>query len=206
MNLTKISASGKGGRDYYDTCFQEYHRNTFNIDPTKFLSVLTNHLTGGASILDIGCGSGRDLLWLKNKGYKPTGFERSQNLAELARKNSGCRVVNGDFTRYDFSGYHYDALLLVGALVHLPHPELFSVLLRASSALKQRGIIYLSMKEGIGQSHTKDGRVFILWQCEQLEKIFLDLGFVILDFVRNKSVLKTGEVWLSYLLAKERNI
>jgi len=31
----------------------------------------------------VGCGSGRDLLWLKNRGFKVIGFERPKGLAEL---------------------------------------------------------------------------------------------------------------------------
>jgi len=34
---------------------------------------------------ELGCGSGRDLLWLKNRGFHVIGFERSPGLAELCR-------------------------------------------------------------------------------------------------------------------------
>jgi hypothetical protein len=60
------------------------------------------------------------------------------------------------------------------------------------------------MKEGTGVSQQKDERTFTLWQAEYLESIFLDLGLVILNFTRNKSALKTGEIWLNYLLRKEK--
>jgi len=38
----------------------------------------------------VGCGSGRDLLWMKKQDFDVIGFERSPGLAELARENAGC--------------------------------------------------------------------------------------------------------------------
>ncbi len=71
----------------------------------------------------MGCGSGRDLLWLKERGFKVMGFERSEGLAELARKNSGCEVIEGDFETFDFSPLSFDAVIASGSLVHVPHEK-----------------------------------------------------------------------------------
>ena len=191
--------------EYYESHFQEYSNKTCRVDPAPFLSMLSDRLQKRTTVLDIGCGSGRDLLWLKKKGYEPTGFERSPNLAELARQHSGCPVLEGDFVLYDFSTLRFDALLLIGSLVHLGYSELGSVLIRISEALKDDGFIYLTLKEGNGLSHQEDGRVFTLWQVEHLESIFRDYGFVVLDFTRDISAVSINDMWLSYLLKKEGN-
>ena len=79
----------KTKKDYYQQHFLEYNRQTFNMDPASFLEPLAEQLAPGARILDVGCGSGRDLLWFKNRGFDVVGLERSPGLAGLARKNSG---------------------------------------------------------------------------------------------------------------------
>ena len=60
--------------------------------------------------------------------------------------------------------------------------------------------MYLTLKEGEGMVIRSDGRLDTLWRAEDLEKIFCDYGFVVVDSSRNISVMDTGDVWLGYLL------
>lgn len=186
--------------DYYQANFKRYFTETFAIDPTPFLDPLLNHLPAGAAILDIGCGSGRDLLWFKNKGFQATGFERSPKLAELARQYSGCPVIEGDFVAYDFSSFKVDAAILIGALVHVRHKDLASILMKIAKALKRDGHILLSLKEGEGIRQQEDGRVFSLWTDLQLCQVFDEGGFTVVDSSRQISRINDHEVWLAYVL------
>jgi len=186
--------------DFYEQNHQTYHQATFNINPASFLSPLTNFLPVAATILDLGCGSGRDILWLQKRGYRVTGFERSPSLAELARKNSGCEIIEGDFTSFDFSPMTFDALISVGSLVHLEQDQLITVLESISEALHPGGHMLVTLKEGSGSTSMPDGRVFILRQQSQLEEIFQNLSFAILDFSRQVSRIRENDVWLGYVL------
>ncbi len=186
--------------DYYQVNAKHYYSETFSIDPTSFLGPLLNYLPAGASVLDIGCGSGRDLLWFRNKGFHATGFERAPRLAELAGRLSGCPVIEGDFVDYNFSNLMVDALILIGALVHLPHHDLAAILVNISKALKNGGYILLSLKEGEGLRQHKDGRAFSLWTDRQLRLIFKEGGFSVVDFSRQMSKISNDDVWLGYIL------
>ena len=148
--------------NYYLKEFKEYHQKTFFIEPYDILSPLTKHLSPGVSILDVGCGSGRDLLWLKKRGYKVTGFELSKGLSNLARENAACKVIEGDFRKYDFSKFSYDAIILIGALVHLPYKEFQVVFKGILKALKQNGLVLISLNEGNGRKNDNTGRTFWL--------------------------------------------
>ena len=199
----QYSANVDKSNAYYTTNFLDYFNRTATVDPSSFLATLSDRLPKGAKVLDIGCGSGRDLLWLKRQGYAPTGLELSPGLAELARLHSGCPVIEADFTCYDFSCLQFDALLLVGALVHLANGQLPSVLLRVSQALQENGLIYLTLKEGTGTSVGEDGRLFTLWQRDNLEPMYRELGFNVLDFSRDISAINSNDIWLSYLLGPQ---
>ena len=187
-------------QDYYHNNSQDYFDKTIAIDPSGFLSTFVRYLPPRATILDAGCGSGRDLLWLKKKGFDPLGFERSPGLAALAGKKSGCPVIQGDFTGYDFSALAVDAVLLSGALVHLGREELAPVFQNVLKALNPGGHVYLSLKQGRGNSVAPDGREFTLWDDDELRSVFAELGLQVKDFSTNTSAMETGEIWLAYVL------
>ena len=123
--------------DYYQDNYLAYHKKTFSIDPSSFLELFAGRLAHGSLILDIGCGSGRDLVWLKKRGFTVVGFERSKGLAKLARENADCEVIEGDFETYDFSLFSVDAILASGTFVHLPHSRLSGVLKSVQRALER---------------------------------------------------------------------
>ncbi|MBN1931940.1 MAG: class I SAM-dependent methyltransferase [Desulfobacterales bacterium] len=199
----KIDVPPKYEEDYYQSHFHEYHDQTFNVDPSSFLEPLANQLEPGASVLDVGCASGRDLLWFKNRGFKVSGIERAPELARLARQNAGCEVIESDFEHFDFSGFQVDAIVLVGAMVHVPHEKMEQVLSSIFTALRCGGFVLLTLKEGEHMKTSQDGRIFYLWNQSDLENIFKRLGFVIVELSRQVSKIRQEDVWLGYVLRKK---
>jgi len=189
--------------DYYETNAAEYHASTVRIDPASFLEPLARNLTPGATILDIGCGSGRDMRWFKERGFRPTGFERSPSLAQMARSHSGCDVIEGDFETYDFSCLSVDAVVLTGALVHIPHGRLTQVLERILESLIPGGHALITLKEGREPTEASHGRTFYLWQDADVRSIFADLNLTVVDFSRDVSKVRDTDIWLGYVLQKE---
>lgn len=190
-------------KDYYQKNYKAYHEKTFPIDPSSFLKSLAQRLPAEAFILDVGCGSGRDLLWMKKRGFDVIGFERSPSLAELARENAGCEVIEGDFETYDFSRLSVDAVLLVGALVYLPHERFKPVIQNICNCLRRKGKIFISMKEGNGHIKDNHDRIFYLWQNDDLRRIFDELGYKVIDFNRQVSIVRDSDLWLGYVLSTQ---
>lgn len=188
--------------DYYDLHFKEYFDKTAHIDPSPFLEPVLKFLPEKAIIFDIGCGSGRDMEWFRSKGHQPFGLEKSLGMAELARGKSGCEVIVGDFLAHDFSKYSVDTLILSACLVHQPHNLLPSILANVKTALKESGIIYLSLKFGQGERTDAIGRKFYLWQDHDLRTLFNMLCLKIIFQSLTPSARGTDEIWLNYILEK----
>jgi len=188
--------------EFYEKNHEDYFHSTVNIDPSSFLSPLLHYLEPEAEILDVGCGSGRDLLWFADKGFSAIGIERSPGLAKLARTHAKRPVIEADFGSYDFSQHHCDAVVLIGALVHVPREGLPQILEAIASCLKPNGSMLITMKEGRGVRHFPDGRLFTLWQREDLEDIFKKTGFEVQEFSRKTSKLRQDDVWLGYVLRR----
>jgi len=153
-------------------------------------------------VLDVGCGSGRDLIWFKNKGFEVIGFERSAGLAELAREHSGVEVIEGDFETYDFSFISADAIISSGSLVHVEHERLADILQNIVQALEKQGIFYVSLKKGEGTKIDDLGRLFYYWKDEKLREVFENLDYKVLEFYQNKSIVNSDDEWLSYILRR----
>ncbi len=186
--------------DFYREHYQAYSERTFHVNPAAFLTPLLKALPPGASLLDVGCGSGRDLLWFKNKGFQVTGLERSPGLARLARRNAGCQVIEADFETFDFSALAFDAILASGAFVHIPHERLEGVIGSIRRALVPNGLFYLSLKKGKGAETDGTGRTFYLWQASDLRQIFDRLGLAVLNSAKSESALNSKDLWLGYVL------
>ena len=192
--------------DYYRTNYRDYHLRTFHLNPTSFLEPLVNVLPKGSTVLDVGCGSGRDLLWLRDRGYRIVGLERAAGLAGLAQQKAGCDVIRADFENFDFSTLSVDAVLLIGALVHVPHPKMPPVLKRIMKALRPGGWILISLKEGQGRMTADDGRDFYLWRQSELSSVIEKLDLQEEANFNQRSVAGTSEIWLTYLLKRPEHL
>ncbi|WP_084287816.1 class I SAM-dependent methyltransferase [Desulfovermiculus halophilus] len=190
---------------FYSSRAREYFGQTFGIDPSSFLRPLTGYLSPGARILDIGCGSGRDMLWLQQKGFTCWGLELSSPLAGLARRHTGLPVIEADFESFDFQKMDMDALILVGALVHVPQARFKPVLARILRALKKSGgHVLITMKKGRGREIGPDGRVFYLWPEGDLIRVFTDCGLVNLQHWIQESAIRRTDTWMGFVLRAGR--
>ena len=64
--------------NYYNQCAQAYNETTLNIEFDSKREMLLKYLQPNAHILDLGCGSGRDIKVLLQKGYKVTDVDGSK--------------------------------------------------------------------------------------------------------------------------------
>jgi len=75
-------------------------------------------------ILDIGCGSGNQLLSLAKLGFHLSGVDASQEMIDIARSRLGnrCELKTGQAEDLPFSDNEFDIALLVNALEFIDDP------------------------------------------------------------------------------------
>jgi len=189
---------------FYEKNAKLYFEKTFYLDSSSILSKLTEFLKPGSKILDLGCGSGRDILWLSKKGYFVEGVEKSSKLCKLAEKQTGCRIYNIDYQSFNFLPDSYDAIMSIGGFVHLSLQELDEIISKSIISLIRGGIYFISLKKGEGCYTGDDGRVFYLWQKENFLEIANKYKLNLINYEEQETLLKSKDVWMSFIFRKNK--
>ena len=143
---------------YYQHNAQQFFESTVAVDMAEIRDRFTALLPAHGSVLDAGCGSGRDAKAFAEQGFQVEAFDASPELAELASQHSGLPVQVMRFQELDVSA-HYDGIWCCASLLHVPRAELPEVFRRLAKALKAGGVLYASFKYGQG-AREDNGRVF----------------------------------------------
>lgn len=157
--------------DYYNQFADEFAQATLHVDMETLYQPFLAELPESALILDLGCGSGRDTLAFKNKGYQVDAIDYSEVLVERATQLTGIAVQQQSFYEIDIHDV-YDGVWACASLLHCDRNRLPDVLKRIHSALRCGGICYMSFKYGT-TDREKDGRAFTDLD-EQQAKALLD--------------------------------
>lgn len=144
--------------DYYNKHAEEFTASTLEVDMESLYQPFLAELPEGTRILDVGCGSGRDTLAFKNKGYQVDAIDYSEVLVKKASRLTGIPIKLKSF--YEVDDYEaYDGIWACASLLHCKRNCLAEVIGKLLSALKPNGMLYMSFKYGNGDRQ-KEGRQF----------------------------------------------
>ena len=143
---------------YYDANADEFSAGTARVDFSAVADRFLKKLPEDGSILDLGCGSGRDTKYFLEKGYHVTAIDGSKELCERASAFTGIKVRQMLFQELD-DIEKYDGIWACASILHVNRTELPDVLTRMYTALKPEGIMYISFKYGTF-SGMRNGRYF----------------------------------------------
>ncbi len=135
---------------HYDRAAEDYWDGTRDHDVSQNYAAFLNAIEGDHpfSILDLGCGPGRDLQHFRALGHDVTGLDGSMEFVAMARSYSGCEVLHQDFLAMVLPEKHFDGVFANASLFHVPSQELPRVLLELSTTLKSRGVLFCSNPRG----------------------------------------------------------
>jgi SAM-dependent methyltransferase len=149
----------------------QYREGTKDHDVSQNIAELLRHLEGAPPfrILDLGCGPGRDLKAFRELGHEAVGLEGLPEFAAMARRDSGCEVLEQDFLKLDLPAASFDGIFANASMFHVPTQELRRVLKELRAALKPRGVLFCSIPHGDNQEGWNRGRygAFLDWETWQ---------------------------------------
>ena len=188
--------------DYYNKHAEEFTASTFEVDMESLYQPFLAELPEGTRILDVGCGSGRDTLAFKNKGYQVDAIDYSEELVKKATRLTGIPIKLKSF--YEVDDYEaYDGIWACASLLHCERSRLAEVLEKMVQALKPNGVIYMSFKYG-DSDRDQDGRQFTDLDENQAEALLEQFDNVqhIQQWVTLDQRPDRQEKWLNLLWKK----
>ena len=145
---------------HYNERAQDFWQGTRGHDVSQNIAALLRNLEGTPpfTILDLGCGPGRDLKTFTELGHTSIGLEGASQFAAMARAYSGCEVWEQNLLALDLPAVRFDGVFANAVLFHVPSAELPRVLRELHATLKPHGVLFASNPRGERQEGWHSGR------------------------------------------------
>lgn len=184
---------------YYEQSAERFRAGTSDHDVSQNIAALLRHINGPApyTILDFGCGPGRDLRSFTALGHTATGLEGAAPFVAMARE-TGCEVWQQDFLNLDLPRAHFDGIFANASLFHVPSAVLPRVLQQLHASLKPGGVLFSSNPHGCNQEGWERGRYGAYHDLQSWRRFLSDANFQELEhYYRPMGLPREQQPWLA---------
>lgn len=186
--------------DDYNRQAEAFRDATRDHDVRQNLDALLAHIEGTPpfTLLDFGCGPGRDLCALTALGHVAIGLDGAAKFVAMARELSGCDVWQQDFLALALPPARFDGIFANASMQHVPRAELPRVLGELRDALKPRGVFFASTPHGNNEEGWNRGRYGAYHDPRTWSAMVTAAGFELLDeYYRPAGLPRERQPWLA---------
>ncbi len=190
---------------HYDRMAEPYWIGTRDHDVSQNHAALLEAIESEPpnAILDLGCGPGRDLHYFKSLGHEAVGLEGSKELAEMARRYSGCEVLHQDFMALELPKSRFDGVFANASLFHVPSQELPRVLRELHACLKPGGVLFSSNPRGNNEEGFSGDRYSCFFDLDTWRDHVTAAGFIeVKHYYRPPGRPRHQQPWLATVWRK----
>jgi len=204
-DLGKISSVTLG---HYNQSAEDFRDGTRDHDVSQNIEALLLNIEGKPpfTLLDFGCGPGRDLSVFARLGHIAVGLDGAARFVEMARADTGCEVWQQDFLRLGLPAEHFDGVFANAALFHVPSQELPRVLRELRATLKPGGVLFSSNPRGGNEEGWNQGRYGAYHDLKAWRRWMSEAGFIELDhYYRPAGLPREKQPWLASVWRRPRS-
>ena len=109
-------------KPFWEESYKESDNTFDGGKPSKEIVRLSNHLPNNSSVLDLGCGDGRNSIFLAEQGHKVTAIDVSQNGISKLNKKADDLQLDIDAYVADAATFKFDQeydLIIAHGVLHL---------------------------------------------------------------------------------------
>ncbi len=184
----------------YNHIAGEFADRNWDTHLDRMLDAFVRGIPSGGCVLDLGCGPGRDVALLAERGFQVVGMDLSIGMLQEAQRRgvSSLGLVCADMRSLPVARGAFDGVWASASLLHLERAEAPVALSETARVLRSRGRLYLSVKLGDGQAwDTRFGqRFFTYYQPDEVAELVNTAGFHIEELQVEKSEQAT---WINVI-------
>jgi SAM-dependent methyltransferase len=185
---------------HYEERVDDFWEGTRDHDVSQNIDTLLEYLPDDAAqtILDFGCGPGRDLADFTRRGHLAIGLDGCVGFCAKARAFSGCEVWHQDFLDLSLPTDRFDGVFANASLFHVPTQTLPQVLRALRNTLKPSGVLFASNPRGDDQEGWNGARYGSYHSLASWRRFLIEAGFVELThYYRPAGKPRAEQHWLA---------
>ena len=166
----------------YDRIAGRFAEQWWSTRLTAHMDRFCGAVTEGGVVVDLGCGPGRDTLWLDELGFAAVGLDASFGMLAEGRRRLGpsASLVRGDLVALPLAGARADGAWVCASLLHLTLEESAHALAEVARVVAVGGALFVSVQAGTGtatKSSPSGDRRFTFWDADRLAAAVEAAGF-----------------------------
>jgi SAM-dependent methyltransferase len=185
---------------HYNGSADSFWEGTKDHDVSQNHAALLDAIEGPPpfTLLDLGCGPGRDLVHFRALGHEVVGLDGAARFVEMARRRSGCEVLHQDFLHLRLDRGRFHGIFANASLFHVPSRELPRVLGELRAALAPRGVLFSSNPRGPNREGWSGSRYGCYHDLPAWSAFVSAAGFdLITHYYRPPGVPRDHQPWLA---------
>jgi len=183
LNVEQLQQVSTVTLSHYNASAESFRQGTRDHDVSQNVAALLRHLPASRqhTILDLGCGPGRDLVTFRELGHLAVGLDGAPHFVQMAREHSGSEVLFQDLLSLDLPEARFDGIFANATLFHVPSQELPRVLGQLWFCLKPHGVLFSSNPHGPNREGWSGDRYCCYLDHPTYQRFMTDANFVELE-------------------------
>ena len=190
--------------EYYNNNANEYFDSTLQVNLEEMYNRFMRYIPAGGSIMDLGCGSGRDVRWFIDHGYDAHGLDASEKLVKLSCKKLQIPIELGTIEAW-ITEEPFDGIWCCASIMHLDEEDIEQFFSNLKYNLKKNGVLFMSVKTEITTGNDSYGRFFRDFEEADIHELLSrhqGLSLRELWYTKDKLSRDTFK-WLNILVVKD---